>query len=79
MVGSGLTLVVFTGAGFLLGNARAMQAMSVRRVEPTQLATAMAGAHFFSDYRTSTLLVRGRVDAAGSSSPPAPTTGCSAP
>jgi hypothetical protein len=48
-------LSFFAGDGFALGG------LSVRRATPGQLAGAMQGDHFYSDYRENTLLVVGSV------------------
>jgi hypothetical protein len=48
-------LSFFAGDGFALGG------LSVRRATPGQLASAMQGDHFYSDYRENTLVVVGSV------------------
>lgn len=54
-----LVLAAVAVASFFLGDKRALDSLTIRRVAPGQLAAAMAGDHFYSDYRESTLLVAG--------------------
>jgi hypothetical protein len=54
VVGAGVT-------GFVLGDIRAARALTVQRATPRQLAEAMKGDHFFSDYGRSSLIVTGTV------------------
>ena len=54
VVGAGVT-------GFVLGDMRAARALTVQRATPHQLAEAMKGDHFYSDYGRSSLVVRGTV------------------
>ncbi|MHB8649689.1 MAG: hypothetical protein ACYDBR_05850 [Gaiellaceae bacterium] len=53
---------VLVGAGsFLLGDEHAADRLGIDRVGPDQIAAAMAGDHFYSDYRERTLVVVGTV------------------
>jgi hypothetical protein len=57
-----VVVVIGTGAGaFFIGNGHALGALQIQRVTPDQMATAMQNDEFYSDYRESTLLVRGTV------------------
>jgi hypothetical protein len=47
--------------GFVLGDIQSARAMTVQRATPHELAEAMKGDHFYSDYRQSALLVTGAV------------------
>ena len=58
-----LVMVVYAGS-FLLGDKHALQSMTIKRVTPTQIANAMKGDHFYSDYRENTVLVSGTVASA---------------
>ncbi|HEY4963167.1 MAG TPA: hypothetical protein VIH90_00535 [Candidatus Saccharimonadales bacterium] len=54
--------VLILCAGFyLLGNMRAVQKMSIVTVSPAQLADAMKGDYFYSNYRENTIIVSGQV------------------
>jgi hypothetical protein len=54
-----LVLAVVGGGFFFLGDKQAVESLTIKRVTPKQLSAAMAGDHFYSDYRESTLLVTG--------------------
>ena len=47
--------------GFVLGGIRSAREMTVMRATPHQLAEAMKGDHFYSDYARDALLVSGTV------------------
>jgi len=58
----GIIILVIICAGFyLLGNIHAVQSMSIKRVTPDQIASAMKADNFYSNYRQSTLIVKGQV------------------
>ncbi|HEY6537525.1 MAG TPA: hypothetical protein VI138_00615 [Candidatus Dormibacteraeota bacterium] len=55
---------VFAGvatAAFYFGDSYALGGLNVRRVTPQQLADAMHGDDFYSNYREDTLLIRGSI------------------
>jgi hypothetical protein len=57
-------LVLFVGVGaaaFFLGDTHAVQAMTVRRATPNDVAEAMKADRFFSTYRENTLILQGTV------------------
>jgi hypothetical protein len=58
-----LALIVLAAAvgGFVLGDIQSVKGIAVKRATPQQLAEAMKGDHFYSDYRKSALLVSGTV------------------
>ena len=59
-------IVVAAGVGgFVLGGIQSVRGMTVRRATPHQLAEAMKGDHFYSDYRTAALVVSGTVTSVG--------------
>ncbi len=60
----GIGLAAFVGllaAAFYIGDLYALRSLSVQHATPNELAAAMRGDHFYSDYREKTLLVRGAV------------------
>ena len=60
----GLIVLIGICAGFyLLGNMQAVQGMTIKRVTPGQIADAMQADDFYSNYRQSTLIVKGQVAA----------------
>jgi len=56
-----LVLIVVGFASFFLGSKHAVESMTIKRVTPTQIAEAMKGDHFYSDYKENTLLVKGTI------------------
>ncbi|HSX47625.1 MAG TPA: hypothetical protein VLF63_02520 [Patescibacteria group bacterium] len=56
-----LILAVFIGVSYSFGDIKAVQSMTLKRVNPTQLAVAMKGDYFYSKYRKNTLIVKGQV------------------
>jgi len=54
-----LLVLAVVGGTFFLGDKQAVESLTIKRVTPKQLSAAMAGDHFYSDYRESTLLVTG--------------------
>lgn len=56
-----VALVGLMAAAFYVGDSYALQSLTVRQVTPTELAAAMRGDQFYSDYRENTLLIRGSV------------------
>ena len=57
-------VVVVIGAvagAFFVGDGHALGALQIQQVTPDQMATAMHNDEFYSNYRESTLLVRGTV------------------
>jgi hypothetical protein len=51
--------------GFVLGDIHSVKGIAVKRATPHQLAEAMKGDHFYSDYRSAALLVSGMVASVG--------------
>jgi hypothetical protein len=62
-----LAIVAVGVGGFVLGDIQSVKGMTVQRVTPHQLAEAMKGDRFYSDYRKSALLVSGTVASVGRS------------
>ncbi len=62
----GLTLAcaVFVG-GIFVGDIHGTSSMRIQRVTPREIASAMAGDRFYSDYRQSTLIVTGTLQSVG--------------
>ena len=60
-----LIVVAAAVGGFVLGDIQSVRAMTVKLATPHQLAEAMKGDHFYSDYRTDALLVSGTVASVG--------------
>jgi hypothetical protein len=56
-----LVIVAAGVGGFVLGGIQSAKAMKVTRATPHQLAEAMKGDHFYSDYGRDALLVSGMV------------------
>ena len=57
-----LVVLLLFGAGcFFAGERHGLQQMTVKRVSPEQLATAMQQDRFYSTYRENTLLVTGTI------------------
>jgi len=56
-----LLVIVLALGSYFLGDKHGVETMSVKRVNPTQIAEAMKGDHFYSDYRENSLLVSGTV------------------
>jgi len=57
-------LAAFVGlmaVAFYIGDYYALQSLTVQHATPNELAGAMRGDHFYSDFRENTLLVRGAV------------------
>ena len=65
----GVLLLVVVGAvgvgGFVLGDIEAVKGMTIKHATPHQLAEAMKGDHFYSDYRKSAVLLTGKVTSVG--------------
>lgn len=55
-------LVLFAAGFFLFGERHALRSLTIKRVGPEQLATAMQQDHFYSTYSQSTLLVTGTIE-----------------
>jgi hypothetical protein len=60
-----LIVVAAAVGGFVLGDIQSVKGMTVKRAMPHQLAEAMKGDHFYSDYGTAALLVTGTVASVG--------------
>lgn len=60
-----LAIVAVGVGGFVLGDIQSVNAMTVTRATPHELAEAMRQDRFFSDYRKSALLVSGTVASVG--------------
>ena len=60
-----LIIVAAAVGGFVLGGIQSVKGMTVKRATPHQLAEAMKGDHFYSDFRTDALLVSGTVASVG--------------
>ncbi len=54
-------LVGLMAVAVYVGDSYALQSLTVQQATPNELAAAMRGDHFYSDYRENTLLIRGAV------------------
>jgi hypothetical protein len=57
-----LLLIMVGFVSYFLGGKNTSQNMSIKRITPTQAANAMKEDHFYSDYKTNTLLIYGSVE-----------------
>ena len=62
-IATSVVLLLVGGGIFFIGDKYAVDHLSVSRVTSGQLAQAMAGDYFYSNYRASTLIVSGIVSA----------------
>jgi hypothetical protein len=56
-----IIVVLGLGASFLVGDRHALQNMTIAHATPDQIANAMEGDYFYSNYRENTLIVQGVV------------------
>ena len=62
-----LAIIILCVVFYFLGDTHAVQSMTIKRVTPDQIANAMKGDYFYTDYRENTLIVKGQVESVSKS------------